>query len=144
MIRLLPLVLFAAACGTTSDAAPAAPAKPAAAASSERDVCVQMFQRQRTCTAEFIPALVDLRARLDLPAGIAASVKSDRSAVIAQANEEWKHDSTDAAIGATCDHLATEAHDPADVQAIQGCLAKTDCGTYVSCSMPVLEKHLHK
>src|SRR5438067_7192500 len=65
--------------------------------------CVRLFQRQRTCTQDFIPALVDLRRSLDRPAGIA---QGDRQETIAAALEEWKSDSTDEAIGTTCDRMA--------------------------------------
>jgi hypothetical protein len=136
MIRIALLSLLAA-CGSTSDAAPA---HPAATSASPHEVCVQMFQRQRSCTDQFIPALVDARARLDMPAGIAAQVKADRAGVIAQANTEWASDSTDAAIEQTC----TRITDDPDVPTAQSCLAKAGCDPFVSCIVPVLEKHLHK
>src|SRR3954467_11758301 len=108
MTRLAILALLvssAAACGTTSEAAPAAKAKP-----SDHDVCVSVFQKQRSCTDQFIPALVDLRAKHDNPAGIAAKVKADRAGVIKEAKAEWANDSKDAAIDQTCTKLSGD-HD---------------------------------
>jgi hypothetical protein len=139
MIRLAlfaVLVSSAAACGTTVDAAPAAKAKP-----TSHDVCVSVFQKQRSCTDQYIPALVDLRAKLDRPAGIAAKVKADRAGVIAPAKAEWANDSKDAAIDQTCTKISA---DPDMVSAAQSCLAKTECGAFVSCIMPVTVKHLSK
>ena len=92
-IKHLALVLalssFAAAC-TSSDAAPApqdpaTTAKPAAAPSEAElhALCVEVMTRMRTCTDQYIPSLVDARARADKPAGIAAEVAKDRDAVIA-------------------------------------------------------------
>jgi hypothetical protein len=137
--RFLLLATFAAACGTTSDAAPP-PAK-ASAAPTDHAICVQVFQQQRTCTDEFIPALVDARAKYDNPPGIAAQVKADRAAVIAQAKVEWATDSTDAAIDQTCQQLSA---DHAMVASAQQCLAQRACGPFVSCIAPLFEKHLHK
>ena len=136
---ILALSLFAAACGTTSDAAPAT--KTTAAAPDDHATCVQVFTKQRTCTDQFIPALVDTRAKYDNPPGIAAQVKADRAAVIAQAKAEWATDSTDAAIDQTCSKLAAD-HDM--VATAQGCLARTACDAFVTCITPVFEKHIRK
>jgi hypothetical protein len=135
MIRFTLLALFASAC-STSDAAPAAKAKP-----TDHDVCVSVFQKQRACTDAFIPVLVDLRAKHDNPPGIAAKVKADRAAVIAQAKAEWANDSKDAAIDQTCTKLSGD-HDM--VAAAQLCLAKTECGAFVGCISPIIEKHISK
>jgi len=105
------------------------------------DTCTQVFRQQRTCTDKYIPALVDLRAKLDLPAGIKAKVASHRDDVIAQAKEEWKHDSTDAAIEQTCKKIPANA----PVADAKACLAKSGCDAFVACIIPVTEKmFLHK
>src|SRR4051794_5500024 len=92
-VLALALAPLAAACGTSSEAAPPATGvKAATAVSPNHQTCVQVFQRARTCTDDYIPALVDARAKLDLPAGIKAEVASDRAGVIAQAKTEWASD----------------------------------------------------
>jgi hypothetical protein len=141
-VLALALAPLAAACGTSSEAAPPpSGVKAATAVSPNHQTCVQVFQRARTCTDDYIPALVDARAKLDLPAGIKAEVASDRAGVIAQAKTEWASDSQDAAIDSTC--TRAEGHvDAAEVQTAQGCLAKPDCASYVACIMPSFEKHL--
>ena len=146
---LLSLCSFAAACGTTSDAAPTAPAAPAAApqtAATLQQQCVATMRRSRECTDQYIPALVDARARLDTPGGIAAAVKTDRDGVIAQARAEWVKDSGDDALAERC--LAIAAHltaeSQADAAAAQRCVAEADCGAFVACVMPIFEQHLAK
>ncbi|MEJ7601937.1 MAG: hypothetical protein WKG01_28840 [Kofleriaceae bacterium] len=131
----------AAACGTT-EAAPSqntASAKPAPASSDVHALCVEMLTRNRTCTDDYLPALVDLRAKHDNPAGIAARVTTDRAGVIAEARTEWQTDSTDEAIAAVCTKAAPST-DPADVEPARACLAEATCGAYVACSMPLFEK----
>lgn len=87
-----------------------------------------------------------MRARLDKPAGIAAAVKSDRSAVIAQARSESEKESTDEGIAQRCKamvaHVTSEIQ--ADATSAQHCLAQPDRGAFVSCVMPIFEKHLGK
>jgi hypothetical protein len=145
---LFALCSLAAACGTTSDAAPAAPATPAVpqAASPQalQQQCVATMARSRACTDQYVPALVDARARLDRPSGIAAAVQSDRGGVIAQARSEWIKDSTDEMITERCQaivaHLTPEAQ--ADVSSAQRCVAQAECSAFVACVMPIIEQHL--
>jgi hypothetical protein len=101
---------------------------------------VQGLTKARVCTAQYIPALVDVRASLDHPAGIADAVKQDRDAVIKQAMGEWANDSTDASIQAACDQMPPFSG--ADHDAAVGCLAQDDCNAYVSCIMPIVTKRL--
>lgn len=144
---IFALCSLAAACGTASDAAPAAPATPAAPAASPQALqqqCVATMARSRACTDQYVPALVDARARVDRPTGFAAAVQGDRGAVIAQARSEWIKDSTDEVIAERCQaivaHLTPEAQ--ADVSAAQRCVAQADCGGFVACVMPIVEQHL--
>lgn len=145
-LLLAPLLaLLVPACSASEAAAPApvAPAQAQPASTSDpKAVCVEMFTRNRTCTADYIPALVDLRAKYDVPAGIAASVAANRAAVIAQANEEWAEDSTDAAIDATCTKIVANLTPAvlADVGGIESCLAIEGCADYTACVMPYHEK----
>ncbi|HEU4614383.1 MAG TPA: hypothetical protein VFS15_19945, partial [Kofleriaceae bacterium] len=88
MIRSLALVLLFTtfACKKSEQAKPAAaepppaaakvtPADPAAAPAQAgvdpKAVCIEAFTRSRECTDDFIPALVDARASVDQPPGIA-------------------------------------------------------------------------
>jgi hypothetical protein len=145
------LALLAPACGT-SDAAAPAPVTPAqaqaqpASTGDAKAVCVELFTHNRTCTAQYIPALVDLRAKHDVPAGIAAEVAANRAQVIAQANGEWAADSQPAAIDATCTQLAGSlgAGDQADIASVQACLSIQDCDAYTACVMPYFEKRFAK
>jgi len=144
---LFALCSFAAACGTTSDAAPTAPttlAPQPASPQALQQQCVATMTRSRACTDQYVPALVDARARIDRPSGIAAAVHSDRDGVIAQARSEWDKDSTDEMLAERCQaivaHLPLEAQ--ADVSRAQQCVAQADCGAFVACVMPIVEKHL--
>jgi hypothetical protein len=144
LILLASLAPLAAACGSTSDAAPA-PAKPTAADDS-RATCITVMERNRACTDDYIPALVDARARHDNPRGIAEAVKTDRDAVIAEARGEWAEDSKDEAIGRTCDAMIQQIQrvGAGDLETSRGCLAREACGDYVSCVLPQFEKHFTK
>jgi len=140
------LALWATACGTSEAAAPppAAPSKAQpASAGDAKAICVEVFTRNRTCTDQYIPALVDLRARYDQPAGIAAEVAAHRDEVIAQAKTEWATDSQPAAIDATCAQIAGSAAE-ADLAGAQACLSSQDCGAYTTCIMPYFEKRFAK
>jgi hypothetical protein len=134
------LALAATGCETPAAANPAKPMQ-AANAPDDHALCVQLMDKSRECTAAFIPALVDARAAADQPPGIAAQVKADRDGVIAQANQEWANDSTDAAIDASCSKLPPL---DADRDTAKSCLAAADCAGFVSCAMPVFAKHLSK
>jgi hypothetical protein len=127
-----------AACGSP----PAQSAPPQhAQASDPTATCTQTFVRERACTDTFIPALVDARARHDMPAGIADQVKADRAGVIAEAMTEWKNDSTDDAIAQTCARLGP-TFDDRQAAAANASLAKSDCAQFTASIMPLVESHL--
>jgi hypothetical protein len=145
---LLATAVTAPACGT-SDAASPPPVGPTQATPASTDAkagCVELFTRNRTCTAQYIPALVDLRAKYDAPAGIAAEVAAHRDDVIAQAMTEWATDSTDAAIDALCTKIVTQTPPAvlAESSGAMDCLANQDCGAYTACVMPYFEKRFSK
>ena len=104
-------------------------------------ICTAVITRQRECSESFVPALVDLRIRLDRPPGIAA--RGSRAELIAAALDEWRADSTDQAIAATCNAVrgSTRAIDYQLVQA-EDCLSQDSCQAFVSCLDPVLEHFL--
>lgn len=154
---LAVLTVFAAVASTACSASEASAPPPVAPAQSQSEarsannpgakaVCVDVFTRNRTCTAQYIPALVDLRAKYDQPPGIAAEVAADRAKVITQANEEWAVDSTPQAIDATCTKIAAglAPGDQADFGGVQSCLAIADCTAYTTCVMPYFEKRFAK
>ena len=103
-----------------------------------QEQCESYFTRLRTCTDQYIPALVDLRIELDQPAGIAQSAQTDgRDAIIARAMEEWATDSQPAAITATCGELLGSIP-PAQLETMRAdaerCMAMTDCGEFATCA----------
>ncbi|MGE0551436.1 MAG: hypothetical protein AB7O24_19210 [Kofleriaceae bacterium] len=151
LISLALVLQAAAACGSTSEAAPTSLStpEPQATAAPEPDnqqVCVQMFTKNRECTDHYIPALVDARAKYDQPPGIAAKVKADRDAIIAQAKTEWAEDSKDEAIAQTCERLVASMTDAqrSDVDQARSCLSNTDCAAYTTCVMPLFEKRFQR
>jgi hypothetical protein len=105
------------------------------------DVCVATFERQRACTDTFIPALVAARVEADRPAGIAEADKNEgRDALLATAHEEWKHDSTDESIAATCKKLVDSA--PAGLtDEAEACLAESDCSGFSTCAVDLAKAH---
>lgn len=142
---ILVLAPLAAACGTASEAAPApAPAQKASSTSGDfQTACMTVMQRNRTCTDDFIPALVDMRARKDLPPGIKDAVAKDRASVIARAKEEWVTDSTDEVFARQCQTLGDQAT-PENIAAGEACMAKESCGEYAPCILAVMDNSMHK
>lgn len=107
--------------------------------------CVEVMTKSRECTNEFIPALVDIRAKYNNPEGVAEAVKTDRDKVISQALTEWAVDSKDDAIVRTCEKMAAEAPaTDAEAATAKECIAKVDCAGYVACIMPQFEKRFAK
>lgn len=137
---LLALSALAACEGAEAKPAPANnPQKmQAAATNADHDLCVAFITHARTCTDQYIPALVDARAAADIPAGIKAEVAKDRDGVIAQAKQEWAVDGDDAHIEQMCspENIA-KASTPETRQQTTECNAKTDCNEYVTCALPV-------
>ncbi|HEY8142585.1 MAG TPA: hypothetical protein VIG06_07940 [Kofleriaceae bacterium] len=153
IVRPIALVLTltaAAACGSSEPPASGTQTNaqemraPEVKASVEQhegyDTCVAAFNRQRECTDAFIPALVDARVRTDHPAGIAAKDKElGRDALVAGALEEWKSDSTDEAIHATCTKITDDELEgaPELIQKAEACLKETDCNAFSACAVDI-------
>jgi hypothetical protein len=135
----------AGGCGGSDVEAPPAAAQTAPTPNSSMATCVALFQRQRACTDVFLPALVDLRVKLNVPDGIAEWEKEEgRQALIDKAHTEWASDSTDPAIDAQCQKLVQDpqAGSPQSIEAINQCLGESACGEFVDCTLPILQAHL--
>ena len=115
-----------------------------AAADGLFDACKTAMTKARECTDEYLPALVDVRIKIDIPAGIKAEAEANgRDALLATAQEEWKDDSTDEAITKQCEQV--NAHMPAEyreknISTSNECAAKDACGDFVTCIMPLHEE----
>jgi hypothetical protein len=138
-MKKLAVCLLLVACGKSTPTN-----VPKKVTSDPKSLCVALMQRSRECTNDYIPALVDTRARMDTPPGIAAEVAKDRDAVIAKAKEEWAVDSQDPNIEANCDRLAPRMNDPSDQATANDCLGKQECVGFSTCVMPLFEKHMNK
>lgn len=158
---LAPAVgLFAVACAGPSSTPAATAATSKSTTPSSRDsqearganpedgpaysVCEPTFVRQRQCQDVFLPALVDLRVRLDVPAGIAATAaEQGRDALVATAKEEFASDSTDEQIAATCGSIRANAPaeflETAERQSARCLETADDCDAFVECILPVVE-----
>jgi hypothetical protein len=132
---LLALALAACNAAEAQPAPTTQTAQKTSTGSSDYDLCVAVMQHARTCTDQFIPTLVDARATADVPAGIKAEVAKDRDGVIAQAKTEWSSDGTDANIEKMCQKPMPNAD--AERDAATACNAKTDCGEFASCIVPI-------
>jgi hypothetical protein len=143
----LTLALLTACEGSTDPTAPAPTTESTALAGEDATaICTSVITRQRECSGTFVPALVDLRIRLDRPAGIAARGSGDgRAALVAAALDEWRADSTDQAIAATCSAVRGSAKSRSidhHLVRAEDCLAQDSCDAFVSCLEPVLESFL--
>jgi hypothetical protein len=126
---------------TSSPTATPQKAQASANTSADHDLCVAVMTHSRTCTDQYIPALVDARAQVDHPAGIKDAVANDRAGVIAQAMQEWSTDSSDANIESMCQKPMPNADQQRD--AVTACQAKTDCGEFSSCIVPIEAQTFH-
>ena len=137
---LLALSALAACEGAEAKPAPSTAQKASTPANPDHDLCVAIMTHSRTCTDQYIPALVDARAQADHPAGIKEEVAKDRDGVIAQAKGEWATDSDDAHIEQMCTpaNVAAHANDDDRAKATE-CTANTDCAAYTACALPVFK-----
>lgn len=152
LTALFALLALGACTGSDKQADTANTTPPAqnAAAQTEtpdaKEGCIEVFVRQRECTDDFIPALVEARIRLDLPAGIAERASTEgRDPIIAEALAEWANDSQDAAIDGTCEKIIAsvppEALEPM-IKATRACLEESECSAFAACVVPVIEGQL--
>ena len=144
LIAALAFAPLAIAACASSEAAPAQTTKTSTSslASEAQQLCVETMTKNRTCTDDYIPSLVDTRAKLDKPPGIAEEVKADRAGVIAKAKAEWAEDSKDENIARHCQAMTEHMTDAAKpmMDQLRACLAKDACGDYVPCVQPVFEQ----
>lgn len=96
------------------------------------------MQRTRACADVFVPGLLALRVRLDLPPGIAARhAEVGEEALLPIAREEFHRDWSDERIAANCDALA--ARPASEQEAIlapeRACMEAADCSTFVACDL---------
>lgn len=145
MILLSLVALTLTACSSSQPATRTESTTPEATATERtpKEACVQTFARQRECTDVFIPALVDLRVRIDRPAGIAAAAeKEGRDALVKTALEEWSNDSQDPAIDATCERMLSGGMGDKQKAIADRCLATADCQAFTDCVLPEIEQML--
>jgi hypothetical protein len=113
----------------------------APAATTTDQVCRELMQRQRGCTAQFIPALVAARVEADSPPGIAARERQiGRDALTKDALSEWQSDAKAPNIAALCDDIAQAISPEKDQQlrsSASSCLAQDGCDAFVSCAVPL-------
>jgi hypothetical protein len=109
---------------------------------SLHEECVAGFQRMRTCTDVYIPALVGLRVEHDVPPGIAAKdAELGRDVLVARAMEEWETDSTDAAFEELCGQIVSGASQEDQARMLEvadRCGSTGTCEEFVECILPSL------
>jgi hypothetical protein len=132
------LALLLAACGGSQSSEESSTHRVASSTTetvSLEPLCVASRTHERTCQEQFLPALVALRARLDIPAGIAARDASDHAAVLAEATTEFTTDSTDANIAGQCAHMRAVPTAEADEWRgmLDPCEASADCAAFTEC-----------
>lgn len=141
-LLLVPaLAVLGSACGVSDAASPVAPNQVQQSTTSDvKALCVQALTRNAQCTDQYIPALVDLRAKYDNPPGVAAEVAANRDGVIAQARAEFVVDSQPQAIDTMCNKIVgNPQYTQAEADAAQACLAIADCTAYTACILVQFE-----
>lgn len=145
-LAFLPLVL--GSCSRKSDAArpseSSAPAAPEAKTpEAHRETCAAVMRRTRECKDTFVPGLMALRVRLDLPAGIKKRYETEGEKVmLALAHMEFAKDWSDEAIAKNCGEFATKPAADRERIASQAreCLATHDCKAFTACDLAQKEK----
>ena len=126
--------------GTTETAAGGG--ESTAGARTGREACGASMVRERECEAEFLPALVALRVRLDMPSGVAARDAAEgRAALLAEATTEYAGDATDENFAANCAQMDELPADRATqwTDMMNGCLATEGCAAFVECDIRFTE-----
>jgi hypothetical protein len=135
-----------AACGgpdRPAETAPAGQADAAPAGQADADpvvVCRTTVERQRACTDDYLPALVDLRVELDRPAGTADRVKAEgRDKIVTEARADWVKDTTDEKIAEQCSMVTKLPAErlKKEMPMTQACLARPDCKAFTECIIPI-------
>jgi hypothetical protein len=134
----IALVLGLGACGGSQSSEEGSTSRLASGTTetvSLEPLCVASRTQERTCQTQFLPALVALRVRLDVPAGITARDANEHDALLAEANTEFATDSTDANIAAQCAHMRAVPSDEAGQWRglLDPCVALTDCAAFTEC-----------
>ena len=145
-----------ASCAGRSDAtrAEAADASPAPAMTAVNDsveprggtpgeTCVAVMHRTRDCADVYVPGLLALRVRLDMPAGIAKRFEMEgKDAMLGLAHSQFSRDWSNEAIVRNCEALSEKP--TADQERIvapdRRCLEMPDCGTFTACDLAHKEK----
>ena len=147
-LTVLILTLGLGACGGGSSESSSSGTTTTAATSSDAspgDACLATMARERECQDAFVPALVALRVRVDMPAGIAAEDASGgRDALVTSARAEYAAGATDEAFQQNCAQMAQMPAEQASAwtDIMEGCLATTDCAAFVECDIRFTETRL--
>jgi hypothetical protein len=134
-MRTLVLFLLVACASSSSGPAAPPPADPTR-------TCEDVLRKMRTCSAEFIPALVDLRIQYDRPPGIKSLAEQNgRDALVEGARKEWETDSSDENIVKLCVKMKDESSPEMQelVEAGKKCLEHQACDAAVACVIPLIE-----
>jgi hypothetical protein len=140
----IALAALVTACGPASpQGPPPASAGPTKPTDDAVEACKAMFARQYECRETFIPALVDLRVKYDVPKGIAAHAAKPggRDELIGMAQKEYDTDGVDPKRSEMCKGVAP-GFPPEVVAAARKCAASTDCASLVACVTPLQEMRL--
>lgn len=144
------LVLAAGCGGSKSELAPAVPTPTEAASAPAAGgvnpdalaLCKRIFVKQGECGDAFLPVLVDMRIKHNVPDWIAAEAAKEggRDKLLATGKAELKHDSTEPGLTENCSKIAADL--PQGVSEQAACLEQVDCAAYVTCVTPLLDKRL--
>jgi hypothetical protein len=101
------------------------------------------MHKTRECKEVYVPGLLGLRVRLDLPAGIAERFSSEgESEMLELAHSQFSRDWSDDAIARNCTALSQKAQAEQEhiVAPDRHCLEMTDCNAFTACDLAHKEK----
>jgi hypothetical protein len=140
MRSYLLLAVLTASCGGSKPApAPATPPPASHTAADLGPLCRAHYAHEQTCADDYLSALIDLRAELNQPPGIADELKAKgKPAMVELAKVEFTSDTAPDKVAAICDAMATKT--PAEqVEPLfkdgTHCAEMTDCKQFASCAV---------
>ncbi|MEO8183311.1 MAG: hypothetical protein ABI895_31140 [Deltaproteobacteria bacterium] len=101
------------------------------------------MRRTRDCKEVYVPGLLALRVRLNLPSGIARRFENDgKRAMLGLAHFQFARDWSDEAIAGNCTGLSRKALAEQEriVTPERHCLEMTDCNRFTACDLAHKEK----
>jgi hypothetical protein len=102
------------------------------------EICVAVMHRTRDCADVYVPGLLALRVRLDMPPGIAKRFEIEgQDAMLELAHSQFSRDWSNEAIVRNCNALSEKPTSDQEriVAPERRCLEMPDCRAFTACDL---------